>query len=54
MAPLPGVSLSAWRDALLGVVAGRERALLSAALADLLALGALRASRRLAQAIAAP
>jgi hypothetical protein len=54
MAPLPGVSLSAWRDALLGVVAGRERALLSAALADLLAVGALRASRKLAQAIAAP
>ena len=48
MAPAPGVSLEGWREGLLGVVRGRERALLSATLADLLALGALRASRALA------
>jgi hypothetical protein len=47
-APTPGVSLSGWRDGLLAVVGGRERAVLSAALANALAFGALRASRALA------
>jgi ferric-dicitrate binding protein FerR (iron transport regulator) len=53
MAPVPGMSLNAWRDGLLGVVAGRERVLLSPALADGFALGALRASRKLANALEA-
>jgi hypothetical protein len=50
-APAPGVSLAGWRDGLLGVVAGRERVLLSAALANAFALGALRASRALADGL---
>jgi hypothetical protein len=52
MAPAPGVSLAAWREGLLGVVAGRERALLSATLANAMALGSLRASRALATGLA--
>ena len=51
MAPVPGMSLNGWRDGLLGVVAGRERVLVSAAVADVFALGALRASRSLASAV---
>jgi hypothetical protein len=51
MAPAPGVSLAGWRDGLLGVVAGRERVLLSATLANAFALGALRASRALADGL---
>jgi len=46
--PLPGVSLRGWRERLLAVVAGRERVLLSPALANAFAFGALRASRDLA------
>jgi hypothetical protein len=46
-APAPGVSLARWREGLRGVVAGRERVLLSAALADLLALGALSRTKKI-------
>jgi len=42
MPPAPGVSLAGWREALRGVVGGRERVLVSARLADAFALGALR------------
>jgi hypothetical protein len=49
--PAPGVSLASWRDGLLAVASGRERALRSSALANALAFGALRASRALAARI---
>jgi hypothetical protein len=47
MAPAPGVSLAGWREGLAGIAGGRGRVLLSARLADVLALGALSATRRL-------